>query len=153
MGGLDDAIKKRLKKAMGVDFEQAVEVMEMILPALEKGMEGDTYAIELAATAARLNEEIKVYLTSKQSGDRAMVGQLKETMPILRDAKYELAHIMTLEDAREYFMQADLKTVLSIMKAFDRKVRTDAMVLLNDSEFASYQEDIKIAEARREALT
>ncbi len=152
MGGLDEAIKKRLKFAMGVSFEQAVEVLELVLPTLEAGIEGDAYGIHLAATAERLSAELKVYMEARRSQDETMVGKLREVVPILRDAKYELAHIMTLEGAREYFMKADLNTVLAIMKAFDRGVRIDALVLMSLPEYEAWVQDIEAAGEEREAL-
>jgi hypothetical protein len=92
---LDRQVKTLIRKATG-DFQTAVEVIDTVLPVISREVTSDEYAIEIAAHAIRLGQELKVYLEGSRTEKQAILDQLHEDEAILRTAKYQLEHANTL---------------------------------------------------------
>jgi len=93
---MNQQVKARLKR-ISLDFDAAVEVLhDVVLPVIGREVESDTYAAELAAHAARLNEELRLYLERGKAEKEAMLGVVKEDEAMLRTVKYQLENTTLL---------------------------------------------------------
>jgi len=93
---MNQQVKARLKR-ISLDFDAAVEVLhDVVLPVIGREVESDTYAAELAAHAARLNEELQLYLERGKAEKEAMLGAIKEDEAMLRTVKYQLENTTLL---------------------------------------------------------
>jgi hypothetical protein len=152
MSSIDQQILRRLKRAMGTDIAAVVEVLDYVVPIIEKEVQSDEYAVELAECITRLSNELKRYIHTGQDEKNVLLGKMREVEPILHTSKYELANLVTLEEGRQEFIRADVPTIKTILELFDRQPRRDALYLLSAEQFQHYQEDVGIVAEKRAAL-
>jgi hypothetical protein len=80
---MNKQIKTRLKR-IALDFDGAIEVLyDIILPVIEKEVNSDAYA-------ARLAEELRLYLERGKAEKEVILGAIKEDEAMLRTVKYQL---------------------------------------------------------------
>ena len=88
--------KTRLKR-IAVDFDTAIEVLsEIVLPVIEKEVQSDSYAAQVAGVIVRLGNELKVYLEHGKVEKEAMLSRVKEDVAILETTKYQLENAALL---------------------------------------------------------
>ena len=143
-GSIDQAILKRFRSATG-SFEEAVAVVELVLPTLEKGVQSRPVLIDLL-------KEVVIYLKDEQLEQDALIGKLKEAVPALREAKYDMAAIETLQAAKGYYETGDIQTIKRLIEGFDLPAIEDALLLVSASNLDKMELAVTQAKLRRQAL-
>ncbi len=92
---LDRQVKTLIRKATG-DFQTAVEVIDTVLPIIQREVKSDAFAVEISSQVARLGNELKVYLEGSAVEKQAILDHLHEDEAILKTAKYQLEHANAL---------------------------------------------------------
>ena len=136
--------KARLKR-IAVDFDTAIEVLcEVVLPVIEKEIKSDTYAVELTAHVARINNELKLYLERGKAEKEAIIGRIKDDEAILRTAKHQL------ENAALLVEEMTLSNLLAKASRDDIKQAVIHAVMMGDKErvLEGLKEGIKQVESK-----
>ncbi len=88
--------KTRLKR-IAIDFDTAIEALcEVVLPVIEKEVQSDSYAAQVAGVIARLGNELKIYLEHGKAEKEAMLDRVKKDVAILETTKYQLENAALL---------------------------------------------------------
>ena len=120
--------KARLKR-IAVDFDTAIEVLcEIVLPVIEKEIKSDTYAVELSAHVARINNELRLYLERGKDEKEAILSKVREEAAILETTKYQL------ENAALLVEEMTLSNLLVKASRDDIKQAVIHAVMMGDKE-------------------
>ena len=118
---MNQQVKARLKR-IALDFDGAIEVLyDVVLPVIEKEVNSDVYA-------ARLAEELRLYLERGKAEKEVILGVLKEDESILKTVKFQLDNTSLLVE------EMTLTKLLAGATSYDIKEAVKNALMIGDKD-------------------